>query len=198
MDSEVLTKPLDIEDLPWGSQFLVNFYNPAYGSKTFETNEQMSHHVTAGSGHIGPNAMITWIKLSKDNTFHQYFFEAPIDENHTRIFFLSMRTFMLEPEMDERLTKISLVIAKEDIDILEDLTPVCTPTSSTKEVLVASDQAVIRYREYLREWEERGWRIDMETLRTTSNNIGYAIPSPNRRSSGNWVLDPVPTLPVGV
>jgi len=195
MNSDVLAKPLDVKNVPWGSQFLVKFYNPAVGTRKFETNEQMTHHVTAGSGHFGPNTMITWIKLSEDNIFHQYFFEAPIDESHTRIFFLSMRTFMLEPEMDERLTKISLVIAQEDIDILEDLTPVRTPELQTKEVLIAADKAVVRYREYLKDWENMGWRIDMTTLRATFNDVGYAVPSPDRRSSGNWVLDPIPTLP---
>ena len=51
--------------------------------------------------------------------FHQYFFEAPIDESHTRIFFVNMRSFMLEPENDGRLVKVNLTIAQEDIDILE-------------------------------------------------------------------------------
>ena len=154
----------------------------------------MAAEVIAGSGHIGPNTMITWIKMSEDNKFHQYFFEAPIDESHTRIFFLSMRTFMLDPEMDERLTKVSLLIAQEDIDILEELTPVRTPGITTKEVLIAADQAVVHYRKYLKDWQDKGWRVDLAKLRTTGGDIGYAVPCPDRRTSSNWVLDPIPTL----
>ncbi len=194
MKADVLTKPLDVQDNPWGSRFLVRFFNPAYGTKKFETDDQMAAEVIAGSGHIGPNTMITWIKMSEDNKFHQYFFEAPIDESHTRIFFLSMRTFMLDPEMDERLTKVSLLIAQEDIDILEELTPVRTPGITTKEVLIAADQAVVHYRKYLKDWQDKGWRVDLAKLRTTGGDIGYAVPCPDRRTSSNWVLDPIPTL----
>ena len=186
MEPDFLTKPLDVRDNEWGSEFLVNFHNPAIGKKKFETEDQLTSDVTAGSGHIGPNTMITWIKLSEDNKFHQYFFEAPIDESHTRIFFISMRTFMLEPEADDRLFKVSLVIAQEDIDILEELTPIRTPDIATKEVLISADQAVVHYREFLKTWENKGWRVDLAKLRATSGDVGYAVPCPDRRTSGNW------------
>jgi phenylpropionate dioxygenase-like ring-hydroxylating dioxygenase large terminal subunit len=189
-------KPLEMEDLPWGSKFIVKFDNKHTGTEALQIDATTKvPEVHAGSGHIGPNQMITWIRFAEENKFHQYFIEQPIDENHTRIFFHNMRTFLMEPENDERLRKVNLVVAKEDIAILEELDPVRTPESRSKEVLVPSDAAIVRYRQYLEEWESKGWRIDMETLRGKRGDIAYAIPCPARRTEKNWVLDPVPLLP---
>jgi hypothetical protein len=58
-----------------------------------------------------------------------------------------------------------------------------------------ADKAVARYREWMKGWERRGWRIDVGTLRSKRGDIGFAIPSPDRRTSGNWVLDEIPLLP---
>ena len=41
---------------------------------------------------------------------------------------------------------------------------------------------------------ERGWRIDWNTVSTSHGNVAYAIPSPDRRDSGNWVLDTIPLV----
>jgi hypothetical protein len=118
-----------------------------------------------------------------------------VDETRTRIFFVNLRTFMLDPENDQRLVKVNLVVAKEDIDILEALDPVCTPDRSSAEVLVPSDGAIVRYREHLREWTSKGWRIDVRTMRARRADTAFAIPCPARRTSGNWVLTPVPLVP---
>jgi phenylpropionate dioxygenase-like ring-hydroxylating dioxygenase large terminal subunit len=196
MNPDLKRKPLEMEDLPWGSKFIVEFENKSTGTEALQ--EQATTKVSevyAGSGHIGPNQMITWIKFSEENKFHQYFIEQPIDENHVRIFFHNMRTFLLDPEYDGRLRKVNLVVAKEDIAIIEELDPVRTPQSPNKEVLVPSDAAIVRYREYLKEWENKGWRIDMETLRAKRGDVAYAIPCPARRTEKNWALDTVPLLP---
>jgi phenylpropionate dioxygenase-like ring-hydroxylating dioxygenase large terminal subunit len=185
-------KPIVMEDVPWGSKFLVRFeQKPGAKGALGAANPA---DVTAGSGFVGPNQLITWIRFSETNKFHQFFFEAPIDETRTRIFFVNLRTFMLEPENDQRLVKVNLLIAKEDIDILEALDPVCTPGRSSAEVLVPSDGAVVRYREYLREWTNKGWRIDFKAMRARRTDTAFAIPCPARRTSGNWVLTPVPLV----
>ena len=55
---------------------------------------------------------------------------------------------------------------------------------------------MFRYREHLKEWEARGWRIDMKALRAKQGDVAFAVPCPGRRESGNWVLDTVPLVPV--
>ena len=67
--------------------------------------------------------------------------------------------------------------------------------SNTKEVLMPADKAVVRYREWLKRWDAKGWKIDVEALRARRGDIAFAIPCPDRRTSGNWVLDPVPLVP---
>ena len=106
-----------------------------------------------------------------------------------------MRNWLLEDEKDEQVRDVTLRVVQEDIAILETLRPTRTPESNTKEVLLPGDAAVISYRECLSDWDERGWRIDSRALREQTGDVAFAIPSPARRESGNWVLDPVPLIP---
>jgi len=195
ISQDLKRKPLEVENIPWGSEFIVNFENEVKGTEALGEKDTLVPEVIAGSGHVGPNQMITWINFSKENRFSQYFFEAPINEQRTRIFFVNMRSWLLEPEHDDRITKVNLLIAQEDIDILEELDPIRTPDSPSEEVLVRSDGAVTRYRECLKDWTDRGWRIDLKSLREQRGDRAFAIPSPSRRTSKNWVQKTVPLVP---
>ncbi len=194
MDDEMKRKPMEITDVEWGSQFIVNFNNPIRGTEVLGEKPTLVPEVEAGSGHIGPNQMITWINFSEENRFSQYFFEAPIDENRTRVFFVNMRSWLLDPQHDDRIARANLIIAQEDIDILTDLDPVRTPSSPTEEILVRSDGAVVRYREWLKEWDTKGWRIDLDSVKEQKGDRAFAIPSPSRRESKNWVLKSIPLI----
>jgi len=186
--------PMEIEEIPpWGSQFMMAFGgNKAADKKLLGVGEG---NARAGSGHHGPNALITRIHITEDKSFAQYFFEAPIDENHTRIFFVNIRSFMMEDEMDQKIIDINMKIADEDIAIIESLDPIRTPHCTTKEFLTPADKPIVRYREYLQEWEDKGWRIDQQELRAKRGDVAFAIPSPERREQKNWVLDTIPLMP---
>ncbi|MAF83120.1 MAG: aromatic ring-hydroxylating dioxygenase subunit alpha [Gammaproteobacteria bacterium] len=187
-------RPVEVEEQPpWGSQFLVRFgKSMSEDTKVLGAGEGTTR---AGSGHHGPNALITRIIFSDTRAFAQYFFEAPIDENRTRIFFVNIRCFIMEEEMDQKLIDMNMKIAAEDIAIIEALDPVRTPHCTTKELLTPADLPIVRYREFLQEWEDNGWRIDQQELRAKRGDIAFAIPSPDRREHKNWVLDPVPLMP---
>ncbi len=87
------------------------------------------------------------------------------------------------------------IIAQQDIEILGDVYPPRTPISNTKEVLMPADKAVVAYREWLAKFDDRGWRIDWdEFTRRNGKDTAFAIPSPRRRETGNWVLEPVPMV----
>jgi len=182
---------------PWGTEVFVRMDPPKPGTTQLENlrNDLDPEHFGARTAHHGANMLVTRINLSKDNSFVQYFFEQPVDDSHTRIFFINMRNCMLDPKDDERLRKINLAIADEDIAIVSRLNPVRTPEVSTREVLVVGDECIGGYRKHLDEWESRGWRIDLKKLRATAGDVAYAIPCPGRRESKNWVLDPIPLLP---
>ncbi|MDP6437801.1 MAG: hypothetical protein QF790_08795 [Gammaproteobacteria bacterium] len=64
----------------------------------------------------------------------------------------------------------------------------------TKELLVPSDQPIVRYREMLKDWEKNGWRLDIKTLRALQGDAAMAIPCPARATEKNWVLDEVPLV----
>ena len=190
----------DVENYPqkWGMWFIHRFDSPGLGDKTWKQVEKTAGapgDVYAGSGTHGPNTMITEINVGKGQKFRQYFFEQPVDQNKTRIFFVNMRNFMLEPHHDGPVHARNKVIAQQDIEILVDVYPPRTPTSNTKEVLMPADKAVVAYREWLTRFDDKGWRIDWdEFTRRNGKDTAYAIPSPRRRGSGNWVLEPVPLL----
>ncbi len=190
--------PIEMDDIGnWGSGFLIPFTQKTPESGLLaQTSSWNNEVVRAGSGHFGPNAVVTWLKFTKENMFHQYFYEAPIDENRTRIFFINMRHFMMDPAMDDRIVDINMEIAQEDIALLVRLNPVRTPETLTKEVLIASDRPMVRYREFLKDWEARGWRLDMKKIRELRGDVAMAIPCPARRTEKNWVLDEVPRVTV--
>ena len=196
LHQDLRNKPIDIEDIDgWGSKFIIPFVPKKRDDGLLqESQERDPEYLRGGSGHFGPNTLMTWLRFTKENMFHQYFFEAPIDECRTRIFFVNMRHFMMEAENDQRIFDINMQIAQEDIKVLEKLNPVTTPDTSTKEVLLPADRPIVGYREYLKGWEERGWRIDMKRLVELRGNVAVAIPCPARRTSKNWVLDEIPRV----
>jgi phenylpropionate dioxygenase-like ring-hydroxylating dioxygenase large terminal subunit len=199
--------PIELDDhrQGWGAWFWHWFDSPpmpkgdhetAIDGKTPYGNEKsVRAPAKAGGGTYGPNVMPTYINITEDQTFRQYFFEQPVDENNTRIFFLNMRNFMLEPEKDGAIHARNKVIAGQDIQILVDLDPPRTPISNAKEVLMPADGMIAAYRDWLAKFDEKGWRIDWDEFKKRKGkDAAFAIPSPGRRESGNWVLEPVPML----
>jgi phenylpropionate dioxygenase-like ring-hydroxylating dioxygenase large terminal subunit len=149
--------------------------------------------IVGAGGTYGPNTMSTYINLKPEKMFRQYFFEQPVNENKTRIFFLNMRNFLLDGKHDGPIHARNKVIAGQDIQILETMNPPRTPMTNTKEVMVPADKAILAYRRWLQNFDNRGWRIDIEEFNCRNGkDLAYAIPSPARKTSGNWVLDTIP------
>lgn len=183
-------------ETPWGSG-VEGHYTEL--SKKMSDEEGMRSDPTmlnAGTWHHGPNTLITWITFAENTSLHQYFFEAPVDGGHTKIYFINMRSFRLEAASDDVIREANLRVTTEDISVLENLYPVRTPETRTREVLIDGDKSIARYRDFLNDWEARGWRLDTKILRENDGDIAYAIPCPDRHETGNWVLDPVPLIPV--
>jgi phenylpropionate dioxygenase-like ring-hydroxylating dioxygenase large terminal subunit len=188
----------DVEDHEqgYGMWFMHKFNAPPLKGKTWGKAREEGGELYAGSGTYGPNVVVTHINVQPGMGFRQYFFEQPVSENRTRIFFLNMRNFMLGAEHDGPIHARNKAIAKQDIDILLDVYPTQTPVSNTKEVLMPADKAIVAYRDWLATFDEKGWRIDWETFQgRNAGNTAFAIPSPARRTSGNWVIETVPMVP---
>jgi len=186
--------PIEVKnESEWGCGFMY----PASGSTSEETKVigAGQGETWAGSSIHGPNTLITRIHFSEEKKFHQYFFEAPLSDNRTRIFFVNLRSFMMEPENDQKLIDINMRIADEDINVIESLDPVRTPDSPTKELLTPVDKPIYAYRDFLKKWDGMGWRIDWQELQDKRGDVAFAIPSPARQTEKNWVLDTVPLRP---
>jgi len=186
--------PIEVkDDSDWGCGFMY----PASGSTSEDTKliGAGENETWAGSSHYGPNFLITRIHFTEEKMFHQYFFEAPQTDGRTKIFFLNMRSFMMEPDQDQMLIDVNMRIAHEDIHVIEALDPVRTPDSTAKELLTEVDKPLFRYRDWLKKWDDEGWRIDWQNLQDKKGDIAYAIPSPARRTEKNWILDPLPLMP---
>ena len=189
---------IEYPETEWGSG-VTGLYTEQ-GTKTTDADGMRSDPtvLNAGTWHHGPNTLITWITFAKNTSLHQYLFEAPLDGDRTKIYFVNLRSFRLESEHDDRIREANLRVTVEDIAILEDLTPTRTPETRTREILTPGDKSVARYRDFLEDWNARGWRLDWKATRENHGDVAYAIPCPDRSKSGNWVLDPVPLKPAAL
>ena len=108
-----------------------------------------------------------------------------------------MRNCVLEEKNDDYVISRNQYVANQDVKVLENLHPVITPETNTKEFMTPSDKCILIYREHLKEWDEQGWRIDSRAIEENEGRVAYAIPSPERRNAKGWVLDAVPTVKGG-
>ena len=186
-----------VGDGEWGPGFFHVFRSPPSKDADFAKMKQASDSREAGTGAIGPNQIWTYIRFGAGKNMHQYMYEAPIDETHTKVFLVNLRSTFLEPEMDQKVNAMNWNIASQDITVLKALAPALTPDTNTREFMVPADEPILRYRQKLDEWTARGWRIDMQEVERLRRRTAFAIPSPARRERKGWVLDPVPLLAAG-
>ena len=148
----------------------------------------------AGTWYHGPAAMLTKIHITEENWMHQYVFELPVDEFTIKVFLVNMRNCLLEDHYGPKVEERCMVIAKQDIVVLEQIEPKLTPAGLTKEIMMPADKIVVKYREALKKWDANGWRIDTATMKANKHAFAYAIPSPARRDKKGWPVDAIPLI----
>jgi len=178
----------------WGRGFWHTFNSPKLPAGEMRKLRNYEGDLEAGTGHHGPNQLWTYIHVTPENWFHQYGWERPIDASTSWIYLVTARNCALDPQQDELIKERNWYVAKQDITVVEELRPVTTPDSNTKEFMTPSDQVILMYRDKLQEWENLGWRVDLDKLEANSKKVAYAIPGPARRDQQGWVLDPVPLV----
>ena len=188
--------PLKLLESEWAAGFFDDRWVPALPEEKMRQASGRSEpaYIRSGTGFHGVSSVWTFINPSPTMHIYQYLFETPIDEDKTSLYLINMRNFLATPEHDERMKTRNQYVAFQDRDVLQGLQPVVTPRTQNHELFVPSDSCVGRYRQKLSEWEARGWRIDVETVRASRLKAAYAIPSPGRREQSGWVLDPVPLV----
>ncbi len=189
----------------WGFGFLSTFDAPPLKNPIMRFARPKGGKMEAGSGTYGPNHMWTFINFSAKASMHQYMFEAPIDETHTRVFLLNERNVLFGKQapwkwlnnwLDQKVNQRNVFIASQDIKVMNEVYPRLTPPTRAKELMMPADKVILQYRDKLDEFEQRGWRLDMEKLKElkAKGDVITAIPCPARRESKAWVLDTAPLV----
>jgi len=177
----------------WGQGFWHTFQAPSLPEESeIKDSRKDSGDLEAGTGYHGPCQVWTYIHLSDDVYLHQYLLERPIDEENIAVYLLCMRNSYTDDKFDENVMDRNLYVAKQDVTIIENLHPMLTPDTNTKEFMLPADKCILIYREALKEWQGKGWKIDTDTVAATEKRVAYAIPSPARREQKGWVLDAIP------
>ena len=87
------------------------------------------------------------------------------------------------------------VAVEEDRIVVEKLEPAIPSKDTIGEFIVPADDVLMVYRERLKDYEKRGWRMDLAEMKRNQHRMVYAIPSPARREDPkDWAVTPVPLI----
>jgi phenylpropionate dioxygenase-like ring-hydroxylating dioxygenase large terminal subunit len=192
---------LKVERQPWGTTMDASLRTialqkrPELGNADISSAKPKAMETGVQSIFHGPNCTVTRIKFSETDEVCQYMWETPMDEFNVAKHLVSVRSIMTDRAFDDSFNKRNLFVADEDKGVVEGIDPMVFPDSSTKEVFVPADAQIAAYRQYIKDWQARGWRIDSKLVEANKGRVAYAIPSPGRRESRNFPLDTVPLLP---
>ncbi len=184
---------LRVVDEDWGTGTMTVFTSPDLPDSKMK-GVKGAGKMEAGAGSHGPSQTWTKLHFSPMAWAHQYGFSCPVDEKHINRFFLQARNFKTEDAVDVAFNARNNDVMLQDKAVVERIVPMFSPESSTEEVLVKADAVISRYREYLKEWERRGWRIDVDAMNAQKDKKAFAIPSPARRTSKGWAVETVPLI----
>ena len=146
------------------------------------------------TGHIGVSSYFSFVQISAEQRLCLYFYATPIDRLHTRLFLVTTRNFMPGEKHDQEMIRGNEHVVMQDVAVIGGIRPYTTPANNVTELLIAEDRGVAAYRERVKEWTAKGWRINSAALAADEGLSVYAVPSPARRESGNWVINPVPLI----
>jgi len=201
-DEEYSLPPvLQVERQQWGTTMnaalrtIALQKRPELGNADISGAKPQAMETRVQSVFHGPSCTVTRIYFNATDEVAQYMWETPVDEFHVAKHLVSVRSIMTDRAFDDSFNKRNLFVADEDKVVVEDIDPMVFPDSSTKEVFVPGDAQIAAYRQYIKDWQARGWRIDSRKVEADKGRVGYAIPSPARRESRNFPLDTVPLLP---
>ena len=148
-------------------------------------------------GHHGAAQQWTFLTFTMKQFSGRFFFYSyvrPLDARGVRRYLFHARDFQHGAAVDEQMVKTTLGFEQEDRPVIENMRPVFSPEDTQSELLLPEDEIMVAYRRRLAEWQQRGWRIDVEALERLGRRRVYSIPSPDRRAHRNWVTAPVPLV----
>jgi phenylpropionate dioxygenase-like ring-hydroxylating dioxygenase large terminal subunit len=197
MREDYEVRDFQLDNGGWGVSYRNRMFAPTLAQRDMNdaSGRTEAGWIDGGVGHHGPHC--TWVQIHASETMkmHNYLLHTPVHETLDRWYLIAARNNLLDDRYDSTFADRSAFIAGQDQYVLDPVRPKLTPRSNAHEFLVPADKAIARYREYCRQWEERGWRIDVQKFRAEYERVAYAIPSPARRERKGWVLPAIPLLP---
>lgn len=120
---------------------------------------------------------------------------VPIDESHTRLFSLQLRTYKKEPELDDQMLEAIRYGLDEDASIIEYVEPVVAPETNANELIIETDGMESTFRRKTREMTKKLGAIDIRKFERERKYQVLVIPSPARRQDNkNWMHKTVPLM----
>lgn len=187
----------EIEETRWGAGTMTRFQTP--GSPDEELGKVVVRGPSdAGSGFHGISMTWTRIRFNATEGMNMYIYACPRDELDLEIFLINQRNTRLDPALDSRFLERMGVAIEEDRVVVEKLEPAIPSKDTIGEFIVPADDVLMKYRERLKDYEQRGWRLDFAEMARNRNRMVYAIPGPARRQDpGDWAVTPVPLVVAG-
>ena len=187
---------IDYKD--WGAGTMLEF-EPPPPKGVWRMLRKPGTKVVSGSGFHGPSHVWTYVHITARAWSHQYIYHTPVDELTDRVFFVNARNFLTSKFFKKGADRRSMAIIEQDRRIVEKLEPMYTPESPTEQMTVRADSLSMHYRERLREWTAKGWRIDTDAVAAVRpHSKVMTLPCPGRREQKSWVIDNVPRLAAAV
>ena len=184
----------DFTETPWSTTFKTRLPGNELDEQTGMTTIQGDQTSEVATGHISVSNYFSFVQISKEHRLCLYFYATPLSQSRTRITLLTTRNFMPGEDQDEKMKQGNEYILMQDVKVVAPIRPGPAPDHNITELLLPEDRGVIGYRQRAKEWTQRGWHIDIDALEADSSNRVYAIPSPARQTTANWVIEAIPLV----
>lgn len=185
---------VDIEEHEWGAATTVELERPPLqGIWRYIYKERPRVRVDV-SFHMSGMNIILRQRLNARMRLALFDINTPVDEEHTRTYWVLARNFLKSPLADFDSHRRNMMIFEQDRRIVEEIKPELVPALSD-EVSVRSDGLQIAFRRKREQMIERGWQLDGSKLAAQGSHRAFVIPGPGRRDKDQrWSLRPVPLV----
>jgi phenylpropionate dioxygenase-like ring-hydroxylating dioxygenase large terminal subunit len=182
-----------IDETDWGAGTMTVFESP--GSPDHEVGAVSTKgRSDAGSGFHGISMTWTRIRFNpQGDGMNMYIYSVPRNELELEIFLINTRNCRLDPDLDKNFLSRMGVAVEEDRIVVEKLEPAIPSKDTIGEFIIPADDVLMRYRDRLKDYEARGWRLDLAEMAKHEHRMVYAIPSPARREHpDDWAVTEAP------
>ncbi|MBB2944408.1 phenylpropionate dioxygenase-like ring-hydroxylating dioxygenase large terminal subunit [Actinoplanes lutulentus] len=140
--------------------------------------------VTTSAGWMLPNMIKLHVRLPIGDMII-YDTNIPIDETHTLVKWVALRTFFTGKWADKDAINRTMRIFYEDAAVVDKVRPELLPFDLGAELHIKSDIIAVEYRRRRQELADKGWLLNEEDFITgdVPRRTATVIPSPARRES---------------